>query len=76
MSSRYELLTKLSSTLYGEIYLANDKHDNNKSVAVKLSSLQKGVNCLENPLREASILEKLREAKRSHYIVRLIEAFL
>jgi len=74
MSSRYELLTKLSSTLYGEIYLANDKLENNQ-VAVKLSSLPKRTNCLEDPLCEVSILEKLREAKGQNYIVRLIEAF-
>jgi len=74
MSSRYELISKLSSTLYGEIYLANDKSENTQ-VAVKLSSLPKRTNCLEDPLSEVSILEKLKEAKGQNYIVKLIEAF-
>jgi serine/threonine protein kinase len=77
MNSRYALLSKLSSSLYGEIYLAKDKYVGNQ-VVVKLSSVPKTSNCLENPGTEIEILEKLRDGKQHdghQYIIKLVEAF-
>jgi len=77
MNSRYALLSKLSTSLYGEIYLAKDKYAGNQ-VVVKLSSVPKKSNCTENPGAEIELLERLREAKKHdghQYIIKLVEAF-
>jgi len=76
MNPRYALVSKLSTSLYGEIYLAKDKYLGNQ-VVVKLSSIPKR-DCLENPQTEIEVLEKLREVKQQdghQYIIKLLEAF-
>jgi len=76
MNSRYALVFKLSTSLYGEIYVATDKCTGN-DVVVKLSSIPKR-DCLENPQTEIEILEKLKDIKHHdghQYIIKLVEAF-
>jgi len=75
MNSRYALVSKLNTSLYGEIYVATDKCTGN-DVVVKLSSIPKR-DCLENPQTEIDILEKLRDIKQDghQYIIKLVEAF-
>jgi serine/threonine protein kinase len=82
MNSRYELVSKINSSLYGEIYLAKDKLEGNQ-VVVKLSALPNTTsreNSLEDPSSEVSILQKLRDVKERNneghrFIIGLMEAF-
>jgi len=77
-SSRYELVSKISSSLLGEIYLANDRYSN-ASVVAKLSTIPKPTTSLEDAASEVAILEKLRDSKQRdcghQFIIQLVEAF-